>query len=343
MMLRFSVALALLLLFGTAGADEKTPELRIPVKFDAPGKGYVSLALVDKDGLHVRTLLSAVPVEKGEQSIPWDGTTDLGVPAGAGSYRVKAVFFETPPSLDFVMKVGKSGNPPWPTGDGKGSWGGNLGGPAGLCSNGKSIVMVWSCVEDHAITGVQQMDADGDIQLRYSTFYPWDVRSAAAMDEKNLYLGILRDGKALEIAEYKLGEPRGKILVKLPSAMVKTASGRWKPRTMNNLDGLAITADRIYASVGVNDELFVIERSTGKILKTATLPSPRGLAVTNNALLVVSAEQVLKYSLDGDPAGVLVAKGTLQAPNAICVAADGMMLVGDSGRFDADPEVEGGS
>ncbi len=343
MMLRLSVAFALLLAVGPATADEKSPELRIPVPFEAPGKGYVSLALVDKDGMHLRTLLSAKPVEKGPQSVPWDGTTDLGVPVVAGTYSVKALFFETPPSLDFVMKVGKSGTPPWPTADGKGSWGGNLGGPAGLCSNGKSIVMVWSCVEDHAITGVQQMDADGNIQLRYSTFYPWDVRCAAAMDEKNLYLGILRDGKALEIAEYKLGEPRGKILAKLPSAMVKTASGRWKPRTLNNLDGLAITADRIYAGVGVNDELFVIERATGKILKQATLPSPRGIAVTKDGLLVVSAEQVLKVTLDGEPGGVLVAKGTLQAPHAIAVNAEGMILVGDSGRFDADPEYEGGS
>src|SRR5215204_4907467 len=185
MMLRFLVvALALLPAAGPATADDQTPELRIPVKVEAPAKGYVSLALIDKDGAHVRTLLSAAPVEKGEQSVPWDGTSDLGVPVAAGTYGVKAVFFETPPSLDFVMKVGKSGNPPWPTADGKGSWGGNLGGPAGLCSNGKSIVMVWSCVEDHAVTGVQQMDADGNIQLRYSTFYPWDVRCAAAMDDK---------------------------------------------------------------------------------------------------------------------------------------------------------------
>jgi len=343
MMRRVFVALALLLAAAAGWADEQSPELRIAVTFEAPEKGFVSLALVDKDGVHVRTLLSAKPVEKGPQSVPWDGTTDLGVPAPAGSYGVKGVFFTTPPSLDFVMKVGKSGNPPWPTADGKGSWGGNLGGPAGICSNGSSIVMVWSCVEDHAITGVQQMDADGNVQLRYSTFYPWDVRCAAAMDGKNLYLGILRGGQALEIAEYKLGEPRGKILVKLPSAMVKTASGRWKPRTTNNIDGLAITADRIYASVGVNDELFVIERTTGKILKKVTLPSPRGLAVTKDALLVVSAEQVLKYTLDGDPAGVIIAKGPFQAPSAIAVNADGMILVGDSGRYDPDPEYEGGS
>ena len=340
---RFFVALVMLITVGHGRADEKSPELRIPVKFEAPGKGFVSLSLVDKDGIHVRTLLSAAAVERGEQAIPWDGTTDLGVPVVAGSYSAKAIFFTTPPSLDFVMKVGKSGTPPWPTADGKGSWGGNLGGPAGICSNGKSIVMVWSCVEDHATTGVQQMDADGNIQLRYSTFYPWDVRSAAAMDEKNLYLGILRDLQALEIAEYKLGEPRGKILVKLPSAMVKTASGRWKPRPMNSLDGLAITADRIFASVGVNHELFVIERSTGTILKKVTLPSPRGLAATRNGLLVVSADRVLKYTFDGEPAGVLVDQGTLKAPNAMCVGADGTILVGDSGRFDADPEYEGGS
>ena len=66
--------------------------------------------------------------------------------------------------------------------------------------------------------------ADGNIQLRYNTFYPWDVRCAAAMDDKNLYLGILRDGKALEIAEYKDVLPMPAILA---ASATLTANGNW--------------------------------------------------------------------------------------------------------------------
>ena len=78
--------------------------------------------------------------------------------------------------------------------------------------------MAWSCVEDNQITGVQQMDNDGNVDLRYFTFYPWDCRCAGAMDETNFYLGIENwQKRQLEIAVYKLGEPRGKILTVLPT------------------------------------------------------------------------------------------------------------------------------
>ncbi len=138
---------------------------RIEVPYTAPGKGFLSLALYDHDGVLVRSLLSAEPVAAGAGTVTWDATSDLGVPVATGEYTAKGVFFTEPPSLSWVMKVGKSGNPPWRTADGKGDWGGNLGGPAGLCANASSIVMVWGCVEDNQITGVQQMDADGAISL----------------------------------------------------------------------------------------------------------------------------------------------------------------------------------
>ena len=184
-------------------AAEGAP-LRIPVTCSVPGKGLASLALYDHDGVLVRTLLAAAPVEAGKREVLWDGTDDLGRPVVAGAYTPKGIFFTDAPSLSWVMKVGKSGNPPWTTADGSGNWGGNLAHPASIASNGMQVVMVQGCVEDGVTTGVQQMDGDGNISLRYHTFYPWDSRSASAMDAKNLFLGILNWGSGLEIAEYKL-------------------------------------------------------------------------------------------------------------------------------------------
>jgi hypothetical protein len=328
--------------FAAQAAADPTP-VRIAVPYSAPGKGFLSLALYDSDGVLVRSLLSAEPVAPGAGTVAWDATSDLGVPVVAGSFTAKGVFFTEPPSLSWAMKVGKDGNPPWRTADGTGDWGGNLGGPAGLCANANSIVMVWGCVEDNQITGVQQMDADGRIGLRYHTFYPWDQRSAAAMDGSNLYVAILKDCAELQIAEYKLGKPRGRILAMLPAKMQTTASGRWRGRGANVVDGLALTATRIYASVGANDELYVIDRASGAILKTVAMPGARGLAVHQDRLLVASGEQVLRLTLDGAPDGIAVAKGTLRAAHTLCVGADGTLWVGDSGRFDPEPENESGS
>jgi len=50
----------------------------IPVTYSSPGKGFLSLALYDEQGVLVRTLLTARAVEAGPGSTSWDATTDLG-------------------------------------------------------------------------------------------------------------------------------------------------------------------------------------------------------------------------------------------------------------------------
>ncbi len=341
--LRLSSAMLVLCLSCLDAADSASGKMTVKVAYTVPGAGLLSLALYDHDGVLVRSLLSAEPVTAGTGAVAWDATSDLGLAVAAGTYRVKGVFFTEPPSLSWVMKVGKDGNPPWRTTDGKGDWGGNLGGPVGLCANASSVVIVSACVEDNQITGVQQQDADGGIILRYHTFYPWDQRSAAAMDARNLYIAILKDSQELQIAEYKLGEPHGRILTKLPAKMQPNPSGRWRGRGINVVDGLALTDTRIYASVGCNDELYVIDRANGAIVATLAVAGARGLAVAKDRLLVASGEQVLRYTLDGAADGIAVAGGTLRAANTLCVGADGTIWVGDSGRFDPENEHESGS
>ena len=307
--------------------------VRVPVSFTAPGKGFVSLALYDKSGVLVRSLMYAKPVEKGKQSIEWDGTTDMGKPAATGAYTAKGVFFTAAPSLKYEMIVGKSGNPPWRTADGKGDWGGNLGFPSSIVSNGKSVMMTYAAVEDNQITGIQQMDGDGSIQARYYSFYPWDTRMAAAMDDTNYYLGILNtEKKQIEIAEYKLGEPRGKIHVVLPTtAHQDQTETRWRGRFTAWLDGVALTKDTLFATIGDDNNLFIIDRATGQIRKTISIPNPHGLAVSNGKLFVVSGKKVLRLSLQGETEATVVDEGTLQSPGPLAVDGAGNIYVGDGG------------
>lgn len=307
---------------------------RIQVEYTAPAKGFVSLALYNQSGTLVRSLLSAHPETAGAHTIIWDGTTDLGKPAQAGAYSARGIFFATPPSQTTVMEVGKSGNPPWRTPDGKGDWGGNMGAPTTIVSNGKSIISVYSCVEDNQITGIQQMDGAGNIQLRYFSFYGWDIRMAAAMDSRNLFLGVLNsEKKHIEIAEYNLGQPRGKILAVLPTqSHADDSETHWHGRWTAFLDGMAITDDAIYASVKADDTVFIVDRATGAIRKQISVPAPCGLAVSGERLLVVSQDKILRFGLDGQPGGAVVGTGALKAPYALTVDTDGTMYVGDSGE-----------
>jgi len=223
------------------------------------------------------------------------------------------------------MTVGKSGTPPYRTPDGKGDWAGNLGGPAGICSNSNSIMMVWGCVEDNQVTGIQQMDRDGNIKMRYFSFYPWDTRLAATMDEHNFYLGIMNSGKKrVEIAEYELGKPRGRILTALPTkSHAEKPGSRWTGRFTASIDGMALTADTIFATIKADDVLFIIDRSSGDIRKQITIASPGDVKVSNGRLILQSGNKIVRLTLDGEMDRTLVDQGTLTNPTALAVDAQG--------------------
>ena len=330
---------------GGTGDGDRKEAVRIAVRYESPGEGRVSLALFDEAGVLVRTLLAAQPVGAGEATVHWDGTTDLGLPARAGRYAAKGVFFPEPPRLEYVMSVGKSGDPPYRTADGKGDWGANLGPGTSIVANDDSLVMGFGAVEDNQITGIQQTDATGTIERRYYSFYGWDQRMAAAMNATHYYLGIYDfNTKRTEIGVYTLGESRGEILARLPVKATPTRSGRWKGRMSSNIDGMAVSDERLFASVAHADRLFILDRETGKVLREAELTQPRGLAVSQQRLLAISGRKVLALDFDGKRVATLVEEGTLEAPSAIAVDAAGNIYVGDSGAGGVlDPERRGGT
>ena len=334
------------LLAAIVGGPAASSGVRLPVHFSAPRRGFVSLALYDKNGVLTRSLLYAAPVTPGRHTLDWDGTTDMGKPAAPGTYTARGVFFTAPPALKPVMEVGKSGSPPWRTADGKGDWGANMGAPTSIVSNGNSVISAYVAVEDNQITGIQQMDGSGSIQKRYYSFYPWDTRMAAAMDATSYYLGILNtDKKQIEIAAYALGEPRGKILTALPTRPHRDESEtRWRGRWTAWLDGLALTKDTLYASVAQDDALFIIDRATGRIRRQIAVPAPRGLAVSQGHLLAVSGKEVLRFTLDGQQETPCVPEGVLTAPSALAVDGAGALYVADSGAAGTfGPRASGGS
>ncbi len=335
--LRGVVAISAAVLIG-GGAECADPlraasALRLPISFSAPAKGFVSLALYDQEGVLTRSLLYAEPVEQGARTMEWDGTTDLGKSAAAGTYTARGVFFAEAPRAKFEMIVGKSGNPPWRTADGKGDWGGNLGFPSSIVSNGKRLVMGYAAVEDNQITGVQEMDGDGRIYQRYFTFYPWDGRSAAAMNEAHYYLGIWNwDKHTVEIAAYNLGEPRGKILAALPiKPWGEPADTRWHGRLTGGLDGLALNKDTLFATIANNDALFIVDRQSGQLRQQVTLPAPHGIAVAGERLLVVSGRKLLRLTLDGQTEATVLDETALTFPHALATDAAGNIYIGDSG------------
>ena len=309
--------------------DASARDVSVPVSYEAPRDGYVSLALQAPSGELARSLLYAQPVKAGRQNVMWDGTDDLGRVCPPGDYSVRGIFFDQPPSLKYRMTVGRSGNPPYRTPDGKGDWGANLGQGTGIAANHDSVMMVFACVEDNNITGLQRVDFDGNILCRYFSFYPWDQRTSAAMDDRQIYVAIYANEK-LEIAAYDINEPRGRILAALPIKPTVTSHGRWRNRTVSYTEGLALSDTTIYVSVPHANALCLVGRADGKVTKI-DMPAPRGLAFHDGKLFAVSGKKLLRLAPNGAVEAALVDGGGLQNPSSLAVDAQGNLYVGDSG------------
>jgi len=335
-MLRFVFSVSLFFVtgvFALAGPPSSNDgKMSVGIPIVAPGDGYLSAALFEPNGgALVRGLLFASPCKTGTQTVAWDGTDDLGRVCKPGEYEIKALFFPDVPKLRYVMTVGRSGNPPYRTYDGRGDWGSNLDHPTGLASNSNSVLMVFGCVEDNTVTGLQRVDFDGNILQRYYSFYPWDGRTATAMDEKQIYLAIYNyQKKQLEVAVYEINNSRGKILAELPAPPTVTTSGLWKDRDCGYSEGMTLSADSVYVSVPYADTIFRINRNDATLVKI-DLPSPRGLAFYDGKLYAVSGKQLVRMTPEGKPDATLVQEGALLNPRSLAVDKEGNLYVGDSG------------
>jgi len=323
------VVLTTLLVTSAIAHTAPPPDVSIPVTYSAPADGFLSLALSDDRAQLVRTLLYALPVKAGKSSVTWDGTDDLGRVCPPGDYSAKGIFFDAPPSLKYRMTVGRSGNPAYRTPDGKGDWGANLGHGTGIAANHDSVMMVFGCVEDGNITGLQRVDFEGNILRRYFSFYPWDQRSSAAMDDKQIYVAIYANEK-LEVAAYQVDEPRGKILAALPVKPTATLHGRWRNRPVAYTEGMALSGTTVYVSVPHDNALCLVSRTDGKVTKI-DLPTPRGLAFREGKIFVVSGKKLLRLAPDGKVEATIVDGGGLKNPSSLAVDAHGNFYIGDSG------------
>ncbi len=102
------------------------------ITYELKKSGNVSLAIYDRQGALVRTLLNAVPQKPGRHRLAWDGLDGRGKPLPAGSYRWKLL---QSPGLkaEYLLSLGTDFGPQ--------HWPGGHGGPTSVATDGKILYM----------------------------------------------------------------------------------------------------------------------------------------------------------------------------------------------------------
>jgi hypothetical protein len=310
------------------------PDRPLPLDFayTLPEDTECTIQLFNDKNENVRILVPQQQRLGGANTERWDGCDDTGNLLPAGSYRWRGIY-HAPIKAEYRFSVHNSGQPPFPTIDNKGGWGGDHGAPTGCSAFAGGMLLAWEGAEFG--WGVIRVDAEGRKQ--------WGIKNTAvylANDGKRLFIyepagfqaaeGI----KALDLANGRPLSFNGQPEVKAP------AGGDTK---QNRVTGLACANGKLYVSYGARNLIGVFDSTSGKLEAQWAVPQPGMLAVAlDGRLVVVSEGKVISYQLPVisnkvSGSGKLITDYSitdhLDDPQGIAVAADGTIYVANCGQL----------
>ena len=324
---------------------------RIPVAPPAPGRMSVNVYDAVTD-VTVRQLACAVPTAR---EVLWDGRNLYGEWVTPGTYRYHGLVCPTP-KLRWVTSIGQSGQPPYRTADGKGSWGGVWGYVYDIApvdaTPGSDIVVLWAFEEGEG--GLIRMSQDGAV--RWKQHLAWWMKAsqmAVASDGSHVYIAASSALGAPAGQTNYGGELRRPLLWRVDAA---TGALRDFPGTSQQamrmfgdytkdervVTDLAVREGKLYLTAPASGKVFVADAASGQQLAAWDVTQASGVTFDARGGLIVGSGDKL-VALDGEgklsrtvasaggrvwavaalPAGGLVASVGAPRHQVVSFAADG--------------------
>ena len=311
--------------------------------FTMPEDGYVSLNVRNAQGQVVRQLLNAAWFAKGEQSIKWDGLTNMsyrrpGEPVAAGSYTWDAIWHKGL-GLRLVGWASNGGKAPFDSPGG--NWGGDMGVPAGVTTTGDTMLLGWSGAEAGA--AVVCTDLDGIVKWRHKRG-GFGGAALVAVSDGIAYIYDAHQGNML----YRLKAADGTYTpwVGTDDAAMSAVAGlppaaRAIPGAHADgvrLSGLDAAGGKLWLTFGPHttwgedqpsgDVVQLADPGTGKVLKTFTVAKPGDLEIAPDGRTYVLSDGTTLLRLDpegGTPVPVI--SGLVNA-RALAIDASGNFYIG---------------
>jgi hypothetical protein len=291
---------------------------RIPLSVPQPGR--LSLNVYDENDVTVRQVACAQPSDR---PITWDGRDLYGRWVSPGRYRYHAMLAPKL-SLRYVTSIGQSGNPPYRTADGTGSWGGVWGYVMDVCTVNdgpdSDIVVLWSFEEGEG--GLVRMSRDGAV--RWKQHLDWWMKArqmAVTSDGQSIYIAAASAmGAPAGQSEYG-GEMNRPLLWRVDAKsgdkrpfpdtdqQRQCMFGRYLPGARIVTD-VAVLGGKVYLTAPAQDTLFVADARTGRELAACPVPQVSGVAAdARGRLLVGSGSKIVVLDASGRPQQTLADAG----------------------------------
>lgn len=306
----------------------------IPVRFQLPGDGLVTLVIEDDQGRRIRNLLSETPFPAGDQVAWWDSSDDLlrdtdaarhglyHVPArfvAPGTYRVRGLWRQ-PLKLIYELSVYNAGRPPWETADGTGCWMTNHTPPTSVAAvpgartaDGQPLLLLGAFVAEGG-HGLQWLREDGTkVGGQGWVGGVWTGaptlavdRGADAVAEHLAYVGSVWEGELRLTAKTRTLGDQPVVKLKLgDDPPPRQQADQPRPDPLAGFDG----GDRRFVLAGLGahngvlvasfirqNELWLIDAREGAVLSKTAVDHPRGVAFDGQGrLLVLSGTRLLRF------------------------------------------------
>ncbi len=300
--------------------NDLSPVVAATIPCRAPQAGRMSVNVFDENDVTVRQLACAQP---SDQPVTWDGRDQYGRWVKPGQYRYHGLIAPKL-GLRYVTSIGQSGQPPYRTADGSGSWGGVWGYVMDVCpidaTPDADIVVLWAIEEGEG--GLIRMSQDGAV--RWKQHLEWWMKAqqmAVASDGESIYIAAASALNAPAGQSNYGGAMNRPLLWRVDAA---TGAKRPFPGTDQQhqcmfgryLGGERIVTDvavgrgKIYLTAPAQDALFVADAATGRQLAAWPIEQVSGLIIgADGRLLAGSGSKIVRLDEQGKVVATLADAG----------------------------------
>lgn len=340
----------------------------VPINIEVPEDNMkISVNIIGEDGKIIRELAGGEKCSKGTYTTYWDGYDAWKRPVTPGQYKWGA-YLHKGLQAEFQGSVGTSGNPTFPTVDGKGGWGGDHTNPVDCASDSSGLYFLWMGAESGK--AVVKTDFQGNVLWRKTPFVKggFGPHYAIASDGKYVYVTFGED--KVESSQQKVlhntylfrMDAANGSLVSWPNntAQVLVFSSEIEPihysltpievhlknmpekadvGIVYNPDcmGIAVADGKVYMSSYGQGKILIFDAATAEKKGELECPGARGINfdLLGNlyavSFILGEKQKVLRFE-QGTGKGRPIIPDNLEAPYDVAVDADGKIMVSDIGK-----------